>query len=87
MALKTKKISETVGMQVFTDSGDFLGEVEGAILERNKIGGWKVRARKNSYLTKALGGAKGVVIPHQLVKAVGSILIVSKAAAPNYSEE
>jgi sporulation protein YlmC with PRC-barrel domain len=87
MVLRTKKVSETVGMQVFTDNGDFLGDVEGAILESNKISGWKVRAKRNSYLTKALGGAKGVVIPHQLVKAVGSIFIVSRAAAPNYSEE
>tara|TARA_Y100000310_G_scaffold125388_1_gene124147 strand:- start:200 stop:463 length:264 start_codon:yes stop_codon:yes gene_type:complete len=87
MVLKTKKVSEAIGMQVFTDNGDFMGEVDGAILEKNKVSGWKVRARRNSYLNKALGGAKGVVIPHQLVKAVGSIFIVSRAAAPNYSEE
>ena len=85
--LRTKKVSDTVGMQVFTDNGDFLGEIEGAMLEGNKVSGWKGRAKRNSYLTKALGGAKGVVIPHQLVKAVGSIFIVSRAAAPNYSEE
>jgi len=87
MALRTKKVSESVGMQVYTDSGDFLGEVEEAVLIKNKIDGWKVRATKNSFLTKALSGAKGVVIPHQLVKAVGNIFIVSRNAAPSYSEE
>ncbi len=87
MALRTKKISEAVGMQVFTDSGDFFGEIEEAVLIKNKIEGWKVRATRGSFLVKALGGAKGVVIPHQLVKAIGSVCIVSRAAAPSYSEE
>ena len=74
-------------MQVFTDSGDFFGEIEEAVLIKNKIEGWKVRATRGSFLVKALGGAKGVVIPHQLVKAIGSVCIVSRAAAPSYSEE
>jgi len=87
MALRTKKVSEAVGMQVFTDSGDFFGEIEEAVLVKNKIEGWKVRATRGSFLVKALGGAKGVVIPHQLVKAIGSVCIVSRAAAPSYSEE
>lgn len=87
MALKIKKISEATGMQVFTDAGDFFGEIEEAILVKNKVEGWKVKAIRGSFLTKALGGAKGVVVPHQLVKAMGSICIVSKAAAPSYSEE
>jgi len=87
MALKTKKISEAVGTQVYTDSGDFFGEIEEAVLVKNKIEGWKVRATRGSFLLKALGGAKGVVVPHQLVKAMGSVCIVSKAAAPSYSED
>lgn len=87
MVLKTKKISEVVGMQVFTDNGDFFGEIEGAVYSRNKVDGWRVRATKGSYLTKALGGARGVVVPHQLVKSIGNIFIVSKGAAPNYTEE
>ncbi|MCH7989171.1 MAG: hypothetical protein IID46_08465 [Planctomycetes bacterium] len=35
-----------------------------------------------------LGGAKGVIIPHQFVKAVGDIIIVSRANLPlDESEE
>lgn len=86
MALKTKKMSDAVGMDVFTDSGDFFGTIEEAVLVRNKVEGWKVKATKNSFLNRALGGAKGVVVPHKLVKAIGNICIVSKAAAPNYEE-
>lgn len=85
--LKMKKISETFDMKVFTDTGDYFGDVEEALLTQSKVYGWRVRATKNSFLTKVLGSAKGVVVPHQLVKAMGDIMIISKAAVPSYSEE
>jgi len=31
-----------------------------------------------------LGSAKGVIVPHQLVKAAGDIFIISRNAVPNY---
>ena len=46
-----------------------------------------MKATKNSYLTKVLGGAKGVIVPHNLVRAIGDVLIVSKNAIPSYEEE
>ncbi len=85
--LKMKRISETYEMKVFTDTGDYFGDVEESILTATKIFGWKVKATKNSFLTKVLGSAKGVIVPHQLVKAVGDILIISKTAVPSYSAE
>ncbi len=85
--LRTKQVSETVGLHVFTDNGDLFGEIEDAVINKNKVDAWKVRAVKDSFLTKALAGAKGVIVPHQLVKAIGDVMIVSRAAAPNYSEE
>ena len=85
--LKMKKISETYDMKVFTDNGEYFGDVEESILTQNKVFGWRVRATKNSFLNKVLGSAKGVIVPHQLVKSIGDILIISKAAVPSYSEE
>lgn len=85
--LRMKKITETYDMKVFTDQGDYFGDVEEAIVTPTKVHGWRVRATKNSFLSKVLGSAKGVIVPHQLVKAVGDILIISKAAVPSYSEE
>jgi len=85
--LKMKKVSDTFDMKVFTDSGDYFGDVEEAILTQSKVYGWRVRATKNSFLSKVLGSAKGVIVPHQLVKAIGDIIIISKAAVPSYSEE
>ena len=82
-----KKISETFDMKVFTDTGDYFGDVEESILTATKVFGWKVKATRNSFLARVLGSAKGVIVPHQLVKAVGDILIISKTAVPSYSSE
>ncbi|HSU72840.1 MAG TPA: PRC-barrel domain-containing protein [Candidatus Binatia bacterium] len=85
--LKMKKITETYDMKVFTDSGDYFGDIEESMLTATKVYGWRVRATKNSFLSKVLGSAKGVVVPHQLVKAVGDIMIISKTAVPAYAPE
>lgn len=74
-------------MKVFTDNGDYFGDVEESILTKTRIFGWRVRATKNSYLAKVLGNAKGVIVPHQLVKSIGDILLISKAAVPSYTPE
>ena len=85
--LKMKNISETYNMRVFTDTGEYFGDVEESIITQNKVFGWRVKATKNSFLSKVLGSAKGVIVPHQLVKSVGDVMIISKAAIPSYSEE
>ncbi|MEK6839479.1 MAG: photosystem reaction center subunit H [Nanoarchaeota archaeon] len=85
--LKVKRMTHVYDMKVFTDSGEYFGDIEESILAANKVFGWKVRATKNSSLHKILGGAKGVIVPHKLVKAVGDIMIISKSAVPNYQEE
>mgnify|MGYP001349644950 CR=1 FL=1 len=84
--IKQKKLTHVYDMKVFTDNGDYFGDVEEAILTMTKVFGWRVRASKNSTLSKVLGGAKGVVVPHKLVRAVGDIMIVSKTAMPEYDE-
>ncbi len=85
--LKMKKIGETYDMKVFTDNGEYFGDVEESIVTQNKVFGWRVRATKNSFLNKVLGSAKGVIVPHQLVKSIGDIMIISKAAVPSYEGE
>ncbi len=84
MVLKTKRISDCFSMRVFTDDGFFFGEIEECQLHSNKIHGWRIRATKNSYLNKVLGGAKGVIVPHNLVRSIGDVFVVSRAAIPSY---
>ena len=85
--LRMKRITETYDMKVFTDTGEYFGDVEETIIASNKVFGWKVRSTRNSFLSKVLGSAKGVIVPHQLVKSVGDIMIISKAAVPSHEEE
>lgn len=85
--LKLKKVTETYDLKVFTDAGDYFGDVEDTIVAGNKVFGWKIRATKNSFLSRVLGSAKGVIVPHQLVRAIGDVLLISKSAVPTGSPE
>jgi len=85
--LQIKEISGVIGTKVYVEDGEYFGDVEGALINKNKIDSWRIKATKSSFLSKSLSGAKGAIIPHQLVKAVGDIMIVRKGAAPSYNEE
>ena len=85
--LKLKRVSETYEMKVFTDTGDYFGDLEEALMTPTKIAAWRIRATRNSFLSRILGSAKGVVVPHQLVKAIGDIMIISRSAVPSYAPE
>lgn len=85
--LKMKRITEAYEMKVFTDSGEYFGDIEESIVTNNKVFGWRVRSTRNSFLNKILGTAKGVIVPHQLVKSIGDIMIISKSAVPSYTPE
>ena len=84
--LKLREVSKTYGVKVYTDQGEYFGDIDEIIVQNNKIFGWKIKATRNSYLSKTISGAKGVIVPHQLVKAVGDILIISKAAIPSEAD-
>ncbi|MFC1723847.1 PRC-barrel domain-containing protein [Nanoarchaeota archaeon] len=85
--LRLEKISEIYDMKVFTEGGEYFGDIEESILTKNKVHGWRVKATKNSYLAKVLGSARGVIVPHQLVKSIGDVMLISKAAAPTGPED
>ncbi|MCS7134293.1 MAG: PRC-barrel domain-containing protein [Candidatus Pacearchaeota archaeon] len=85
--LKILKISEVVGMKVFTDGGDFIGTIEEANLLGNRVESWRVRVAKNSSVGPYLSGAKGLIIPHQYIKAFGEVVIISKTAIPKEEAE
>jgi sporulation protein YlmC with PRC-barrel domain len=76
MALNVRKISETTRSKVYTEDGYFLGEVEDAIISDNKIYGWKIKVLDPDLSRR---GIKGLIVPHQLIKAMGQIWIISKA--------
>mgnify|MGYP001591356702 CR=1 FL=1 len=83
--MRVRKISEVIGMKVFTDSGDYFGEVEEANLAENKIDGWRIKV--GGSVISMIGGARGVIIPHQFVKAISDVFIISKNALPSQDSE
>ena len=78
--LKIKKVSEVIGKKVFTDNGDFFGEVEEGNLIENKVESWRIRI--SSSMGSFLGGAKGVIIPHQFIRAIGDVVLISRSSLP-----
>ena len=79
--MRIKKISEVIGTKVYTDSGDYFGEIEEANLSENKIEGWRIKVGGN--VISLIGGARGVIIPHQFVKSISDVFIISKSALPS----
>lgn len=82
--LRIKKLSESVGKHVYTSDGDYFGQIEDVNLLDNKIDGWKIKV--GSGFMNLLGGARGVIIPQQFVRAIGDIFIVNKASLPSKEE-
>jgi len=78
--LRIKKISEVLGKHVYTSEGDYFGQVEEVNLVDNKIDGWKIKL--GSGMMSSIGGARGVIIPHQFVKAIGDVFVITKASLP-----
>ncbi len=83
--LRIKKINEVLGKRVYTDDGDFFGEIEEVNLVENKVDGWRIRTARG--IGEFFGGARGVIIPHQFVKAVGDIVVVNRASLPERGGE
>ena len=82
--LKVKRVSEVIGKKVYTSEGDFFGQIEEVNLVDNKIEGWKIRI--GSGFTSSLGGARGVIVPHQFVKAIGDVFVINKNSLPMRDE-
>jgi sporulation protein YlmC with PRC-barrel domain len=79
--MRVRKISEILRLRVFTDSGEYFGEIEEVNLNNNKIDGWRIKV--DGSISSLIGGARGVIIPHQFVKAISDVVIISKSALPN----
>ncbi|PIN94944.1 photosystem reaction center subunit H [Candidatus Pacearchaeota archaeon CG10_big_fil_rev_8_21_14_0_10_30_48] len=82
--LKIKKISDVVGKKVYTDEGDFFGDIEEANLVNNKVDSWRIRV--SGGISNLFNGARGVIIPHSYVKSVGDVFIINRVAMPSQQD-
>ena len=83
--MRVKKVADVIGLKVYTDSGEFFGEVEEANLVDNKVDGWRIKV--GGSVMGLIGGARGVIIPHQFVKAISDVFIINKGALPSQEME
>ena len=84
MAIRMNSVSNTWTKDVFTDRGLYCGKVEDleCDLNRFKIRSLVVKTVKGSYLSKMIGGKKGLIIPFTMVEAIGDVVIVKHISAP-----
>lgn len=85
LIMRIKKISDVIGTKVYTDSGDFFGEVEEANLHENKVEGWRIKV--GGSVLSLIGGARGVIIPHNFVRAISDVFIINKLALPSQESD
>ncbi len=82
-----KRLSEVYGMKVYTEDGEFYGEIKDAIIVNNKIVGWKIAAIPGSVLRKKMKNIEGVIVQQRFVKSIKDIMIISSAMVPIGEEE
>jgi sporulation protein YlmC with PRC-barrel domain len=80
--LKIKRLTETVGLKVYIDNGELFGYVEEVNLVDNRIDGWRIVVSRESQHASVLGGARGIIVPHNFIKAIGDIVLISSNAIP-----
>jgi sporulation protein YlmC with PRC-barrel domain len=89
MAIRIASVSQTWAKDVFTDKGLYCGKVEDVEcdIKRFKMRSLVINAMKGSYLSKMVGGKKGLIVPFPMVLAIGDIVIIKHVTAPVEEEE
>jgi len=78
MPITTRTLLDLFDKDVFTTKGYYCGRVSDieVDLTRYKIRAIVVEVAKGTFLERALGGKKGIIIPYSLVTAIADIVLV-----------
>ncbi|MCD6482942.1 MAG: PRC-barrel domain-containing protein [Candidatus Aenigmarchaeota archaeon] len=78
MPITTKSVMDLFDKDVFTTRGYYCGRVSDVELDlsRYKVRAVVVQVARGTFLERALGGKKGIVVPYSLVQAIGDIVII-----------
>ena len=89
MPISVKDVADMFGKDVFTGKGFYAGKVSDLEfdLSRFKIRALVIEAARGSFLGKALGGKKGVIIPYLMVQAIGDVVIIKHIPTPSGMDE
>jgi sporulation protein YlmC with PRC-barrel domain len=88
MALNVKDVADMFGKDVFTAKGFYAGKVLDLEfdLSRFKIRSLVIEAARGSFLGKVVGGKKGIIVPYQMVQAIGDVVLIKHVAPPTTEE-
>jgi sporulation protein YlmC with PRC-barrel domain len=88
MAVNVKGYSELVKKDVFTSRGMFCGKITDVDLDMEKfrIKSLVIDTDKGSFLSTIVGDRRGVIVPFQMVQAIGDVVII-KHVTPSASEQ
>jgi len=89
MPISVKDIADMFNKDVFTARGFYAGKVSDLEfdLSRFKIRSLVIEAARGSFLGKAVGGKKGVIVPYPMVTAIGDVVIIKHIATPTSAED
>lgn len=89
MPISVKDIADMFGKDVFTSKGFYAGKVADMEfdLSRFKIRSLVIEANKNSMLGKMVGGKKGIIVPYQVVQAIGDVVIIKHVISSDAGAE
>jgi sporulation protein YlmC with PRC-barrel domain len=84
MPITVKDISEMFGKDVFTDKAFYCGKVSDVEfdLARFKVRAVVIEAAKGTFLGKIVGGKKGIIVPYQMVQAIGDVVLIKHISTP-----
>ena len=84
-----REVSGMFGRDVFTTSGEYCGKIEDVVTDLNKfrLNAVVIDAARGSHLAKIVGGKKGVIVPFQMVNAMGDVVIIKHISGPIQQEE
>ena len=84
MPITVKDVSEMFGKDVFTDKGLYCGKLSdvGFDMARFKARSLVIEVAKGTFLGKMVGSKKGIIVPYQMVQAIGDVVLIKHISTP-----
>lgn len=84
MTVNEHVVSDLRGKDIFTEKGQYCGKIEDMVLDLKKFRAHAVviNAAKGSYLEAVVGEKRGVIVPFQMITAIGDVILVKHISAP-----
>jgi sporulation protein YlmC with PRC-barrel domain len=89
MSITNVSLSDMIEKDVFTHKGVYSGRVSDVVMDLDKfrVKSIVVDAVKGSFLSKFVGNKKGIIVPFQMIQAIGDVAIIKHVSPVEPEEE